>query len=216
MKNKVLICRFRRPKWLRATTGARPVKQSTKLSTVFNAAFRPSNRCTGLLLAACLAAGPGLAETAPAADPAGVPAAADLLRAAQAGDAWAQLNVGSGFDHGMGGFPLDPVRAVAWYRHAAEAGLAEAQFNLAHCLVSGNGATRNDAEALGWMLKAAGQGLPSAQFLAGVMLAEGIGTSADHAQAMVWLERAAANGNLDAGLLLERMRAKQAADPAAD
>jgi TPR repeat protein len=48
------------------------------------------------------------------------------------------------------------------------------------------------------------------------MLAEGIGTSADHAQAMVWLERAAANGNLDAGLLLERMRAKQAADPAAD
>lgn len=130
----------------------------------------------------------------------------ELATRANAGDPWAQLNLGAAYDNGLGGFPLDPVLAVAWYRRAAESGLAEAQFNLAHCLATGNGTPRNDAEALEWMLRAAGQGLASAQFLAGVMLLEGIGGRGDRAQALPWLERAAANGNTDARTLLERLR----------
>jgi len=129
-----------------------------------------------------------------------------LLAKAEAGDPWAQLNLGAAFDHGLAGFPLDPVRGVLWYRRAAEAGLAEAQFNLAHCLATGNGTARDDVAALRWMLRAAEQGLPSAQFLAGVMYAEGIGGAADRDQASAWLRRAADNGHLDAASLLQGLQ----------
>ena len=82
--------------------------------------------------------------------------------------------------------PLDqavPVEEAQVPRQ--EAGLAEAQFNLAHCLATGNGTPRNDAEELTWMLSAAGQGLASAQYLAGVMLAEGVGGAPDRIWAVV-------------------------------
>ncbi len=173
---------------------------STELSTGFRRpAQRHAARSAGwlcaLLLAGC---------TAHAAEPAST--AETLIASANAGDAWSQLNLGAAYDHGLAGFPLDPVRAVAWYRRAADAGLAEAQFNLAHCLVTGNGTQRNDREGLAWMLRAAEQGLASAQFLAGVMLLEGVGATPDRARALSWLEQAAANGNTDARALLERVK----------
>ena len=152
-----------------------------------------------VLLLSSLCASGLVADTPPV-------SAADLIARAQAGSAWDQLNLGAAYDHGRAGFPLDPVRAVAWYRRAAEAGLAEAQFNLAHCLATGNGTPRDDAEALAWMLKAAEQDLASAQYLVGVMLLEGIGGDADRGRAVRWLERAALNGNSDAASLLERLR----------
>lgn len=133
-----------------------------------------------------------------------------LIKEANAGDPWAQLNLGAAYDNGMGGLGLDPVQAVRWYRRAAEAGLAEAQFNLAHCLATGSGTPRSDNEALQWMLRAAGQGLASAQYLAGVMLAEGIGTQADPARAIVWLERAIQGGHLEAASLLQRLQSTSA------
>ena len=173
---------------------------------------RISPRCTfaggiqGLVLLLCSLCASGLvADTPPV-------SAADLIARAQAGSAWDQLNLGAAYDHGRAGFPLDPVRAVAWYRRAAKAGLAEAQFNLAHCLATGNGTPRDDVEALVWMLKAAEQDLASAQYLAGVMLLEGIGGAADRERAVHWLERAAVNGNSDAALLLQRLRDTQPAD----
>lgn len=138
--------------------------------------------------------------------------ATELLSRAERGDRWAQLNVGAGFDHGLAGFPLDPVRAVVWYRRAAEGGLAEAQFNLAHCLATGNGTARDDVQALTWMVRAAQQGLASAQFLAGVMYAEGLGAPADREQALQWLRQAAANGNSDAAALLQRMLEAESPD----
>ena len=131
-----------------------------------------------------------------------------LAERAAAGDPWAQLNLGAAYDNGLTGYPLDPVLAVGWYRRAAEAGLAEAQFNLAHCLVTGNGTTRDDGQAFGWMLRAAEQGLASAQYLAGVMLIEGIGTDVDRGRASIWLRRAADNGNLDAASMLQRLQAE--------
>lgn len=130
----------------------------------------------------------------------------DLAARAEQGDAWAQLNLGAAFDHGLAGRQIDPVQAVFWYRQAAEAGLAEAQFNLAHCLATGTGTPRDDAAALRWMLRAATQGLLDAQFLAGAMLAEGVGAAADRTAALLWLQRAARGGQPDAAELLERMR----------
>ena len=128
-----------------------------------------------------------------------------LLLAAGAGDSWAQLNLGAALDHGLAGFERDPERAVYWYRRAAEAGLAEAQFNLAHCLATGSGTPRDDVEAFGWMSRAAQQGLADAQYLAAMMLLDGTGTVADPDQARRWLRRAAAAGQGDAAAVLSRL-----------
>jgi hypothetical protein len=130
----------------------------------------------------------------------------DLVARAEAGDSWAQLNLGAALDHGLAGFEPDPAGAVFWYRRAAAAGLSKAQFNLAHCLATGSGTARDDVEALDWMLKAAAQGLPDAQFLAGVMIAEGRGMPPDPVRARAWLRRAAASGSSDAAVLLQGMR----------
>jgi TPR repeat protein len=187
-------------------------KQSTKLST----GRLRCRRCLLRVVTAVLLGAVSIVNTVPvaAADSPIEPQAgavirpSDLLARAQAGDPWAQLNLGAAFDHGIGGFPLDPVRAVNWYRHAAEAGLAEAQFNLAHCLATGNGVPRDGAEALRWMELAAEQDLASAQYLAGVMFAEGMGTTKDTARAIAWLQRAVANGNTDAARLLKGLQVR--------
>ena len=63
--------------------------------------------------------------------PAGGQEIGSLLGGAASGDPWAQLNLGAAYDHGLAGITRDPALAVLWYRRAAEAGLAEAQFNLA-------------------------------------------------------------------------------------
>ena len=137
-----------------------------------------------------------------------VPAHADDLRAAAtAGDPWAQLNLGAAYDHGLNGLEPDPIEAVRWYRRAAEAGIAEARFNLAHCLATGHGVARDDAEAAVWMARAARQGLADAQFLLGVMLLEGVGLTADPVQARSWLGRAAGQGQQDARALLQQIDA---------
>jgi TPR repeat protein len=200
-------------KILRRKKGAdRPASRQAvwgrKTSTEFSTGCRVAaiSTRTGAIAAvvavSLLLSGPPAASES--ADPRASMDPASLVARAESGDPWAQLNLGAAYDHGVGGFPLDPVRAVAWYRVAAEAGLAEAQFNLAHCLATGNGVARADGEALTWMLRAAEQGLASAQYLAGVMYLEGVGTSPDRKLAREWLQRAADAGNLDAAVLLQR------------
>jgi hypothetical protein len=144
--------------------------------------------------------------------PVAVALASDLQARAEAGDPWAQLNLGAAHDHGLSGIEPDAARAVFWYRRAARAGLAEAQFNLAHCLASGAGVTRNDDEAAIWMRRAAEQGLADAEFLYGVMLLEGIGVTPDSDQARSWLRRAAAQGQTDANELLQRLPGSDSRD----
>lgn len=168
---------------------------SPKLSTGFRGPFAALLILTLLLIGV---PAPAIADR--------VPPLGKLVEQANTGDPWAQLNLGAAYDNGAAGLAIDPVQAVRWYRRAAEAGLAEAQFNLAHCLATGNGTARRDDEALQWMLRAAEQGLVSAQYLAGVMLAEGIGTPVDRARAIAWLERAKQGGHLDAAGLLQRLR----------
>ena len=135
---------------------------------------------------------------------AGLPTAEELRSAAEAGDPWAQLNLGAAYDHGLAGMPRDPRQAVIWYRRAAEQGLAKAEFNLAHCLVTGCDGTTDPAEARRWMRQAAEQDMADAQFLYGVMLAEGLGGPVDHAEARRWLQRAARAGQVDAADYLAR------------
>lgn len=117
-----------------------------------------------------------------------------LRKMAEQGDAWSQLNLGAAYDHAMG-VKRDVDKALYWYQKAAEQGLAEAQYNLAHLLVDEEIST---VAAADWMLKAAKQGLPDAQYLMGVIYAEGIGVEEDDSKAIAWLEKAIAQGQKDA------------------
>lgn len=176
-------------------------EQSTKLSTEAKTGATSRH----LLCGALLMLGGVLSPCPMAADGTGH---ADLRTRAAGGDPWAQLNLGAAYDHGLAGHPVDPAQAVAWYRRAAMAGVAEAQFNLAHCLATGSGVARDDTEARDWMLRAAGQGLPDARFLAGVMLIDGIGGPTDATRGLGLLRGAAADGHAEARRLLERLAAR--------
>lgn len=117
---------------------------------------------------------------------------------ARQGDAWAQLNLGAAYDNGIG-VERNVDKALYWYQKAAEQGLAKAQFNLAHLLVSEEISAVAAAE---WMLKAAEQGMADAQYLMGVIYAEGIGVEFDDDQAVYWLQKAASQGQSDAAKFL--------------
>jgi len=149
------------------------------------------NRLLCLLLLFCL---PAWAQ----------PDVEQLRAAARAGDAWAQLNLGAAYDHGLSGIAADPAEAVAWYRRAAEQGLDKAQFNLAHCLATGHGAPQDYSESRLWMRRAAEQGMADAQFLLGVMLVEGLGGEVDADRGRGWLQRAAMAGQADAAEYLRK------------
>ena len=184
------------------------MKSSTELSTGFK---RHRIFVLALSLLSCCHV---LGSTAAAKADNAAEQAVDLpaLRArAESGDPWAQINLGAAYDHGLGGVERDPPRAVIWYRRAAEAGIPEAQFNLAHCLASGRGTPRDDVEAFAWMQRAAEQGLTDAEYLTGVMLAEGIGTARDPTRARDWLERAAAKGLSHAREMLDELDKRGAA-----
>jgi TPR repeat protein len=75
---------------------------------------------------------------------------------AAAGDAKAQFSIGWMYDLGQG-VPQDKVKAVKWYRMAAEQGHADAQYELGLAYYYGWGVAEDYAEAVKWLLKAAEQ-----------------------------------------------------------
>jgi len=80
--------------------------------------------------------------------------------------------------------------ALAIWRPLAEAGDAEAQFNLAQAYRLGRGVPKDEQAAIEWYRRAAGQGLTPAEANYGLLLLE-----KDRDAAMPWLEKAAAKGD---------------------
>lgn len=91
-----------------------------------------------------------------------VKAAACYRRAAEAGHAAAQNNIGHFYHRGWG-VSKDLNRAAHWYRLSAEQGDAFGQSNYGTCLEFGWGVRANKPEAIEWYRKAARQGHASAQ-----------------------------------------------------
>jgi Sel1 repeat len=71
-------------------------------------------------------------------------------KAADQGDAKAQLMMGNAYLKGRGTI-CDDVEAVKWYQRAADQGSAEGQFGLAMEYHFGHGVIQNDAEAYFWI-----------------------------------------------------------------
>ncbi len=80
-----------------------------------------------------------------------------LQRLADGDDGIAQLYVGVIYDRGHG-VPQDHVKAVTWYRKAAEQGVVEAQNNLGVHYTNGHGVPREYLQAYKWFYLAAARG----------------------------------------------------------
>jgi TPR repeat protein len=90
----------------------------------------------------------------------------------------------------------------------ANAGDAEAQYQLASLYRTGRGVPPDEALAFKWMKAAAEQGHVRAQFNLGAMYLSGRGVARDLNQGRSWLSKAAAQGSQDASLLLSSPAAR--------
>ncbi len=89
------------------------------------------------------------------------------------------------------GVARDYSAAAQYYRKAAEAGYAPAQYNLAHLYENGLGVARDLSKAAAWYRKAAEQGDPEAQNNLGTLYASGQGVARSDAAAVRWYRLAA-------------------------
>ena len=91
---------------------------------------------------------------------------------------------------------------LAEMRAAAEGGDADAQYQLALQLQSGQVVPRDDVEAAAWLLRAAEQNHMDAQFMLGTMYGQGRGVPRDAVEAAAWTRTAAEAGHPDAQFVL--------------
>ena len=73
------------------------------------------------------------------------------------------VKLGKDYYFGENGKQKDYVKAVEWYRKAAEQGNANAQYILGICYQNGKGVVENSSEAVKWYRKSAEQGHAYAQ-----------------------------------------------------
>jgi TPR repeat protein len=102
----------------------------------------------------------------------------------------------AGFDEAVAAYQAgDLPLAAKEFRAAAEAGNADAQFNMALMYERGIGVSKDEQESVVWYRKAAEQGNSNAQFNLGVMYENGRGTAVDFSQAHQWYRKAAVQGD---------------------
>jgi hypothetical protein len=92
------------------------------------------------------------------------------------------------------GTDVNHAAAAQHYRIAAEAGLAWAQYNLGHMLLSGSGVACDSSAAFDWYARAAAQGHVRAMSLLGRCHEQGWGTARDARAALIWYRRSARGG----------------------
>jgi TPR repeat protein len=80
-------------------------------------------------------------------------AAAWYRKAAEAGEALAQNNLGDMYSHGDG-VPLDYAQAFFWFQKAAEQGHTGAEIVLAHMYAQGRGTAADPEAAYAWVMAA--------------------------------------------------------------
>lgn len=114
-----------------------------------------------------------------------------LIKRVASGDVAAQTELEKLFLQ-QAGSPGQLGQAVCWLQDAAEAGCAEAQFQLGVRYAHGMGGVAQDhIQAVKWLREAARQGHAGAQDSLGVRYATGQGVPQDDAQAAYWFRLAA-------------------------
>lgn len=121
-----------------------------------------------------------------------------MAKAAELGDATAELNMGIGYKIGLGDLKKDDAVAIKWFKSAAEKGQPQAQYELGVAYQYGSGIKRDLERAREWYLKAAEQNHSAAQNNLAGIYGEGQGVPLDRDAAKEWLEKSAANKNYEA------------------
>jgi TPR repeat protein len=124
-------------------------------------------------------------------------------RAAQAGNPRGISNLAA--VSGGSVAPADPAQARAQLSKAAEANIAEAQFQLGMMMAEGEGGPKDEAGARALFEKAAAQNHPEALVWAGSFAQRGVGGPEDTARAKEYFSKAAALGNEEAKAALKRI-----------
>lgn len=89
----------------------------------------------------------------------------------------------------------DYTTAFLWIKRLAEAGSAQAQFQLGGLYAQGHGAPKDDRKAAIWLRKAAEQKDVEAQIGLAILYFHGEGVPKDYALSFEWMRRAAEQGN---------------------
>ena len=121
---------------------------------------------------------------------------AKTVKAAEAGNAEAQFELGNMYFYGRNGTPINNPLALTWYQKAAEQGYAAAQFAMGQMYAIGFTVPKDMSEAVKWYQKAAEQGhMEAIQKLA--LYYEG-GNVENYSEAAKWYQKAVEQGDMSA------------------
>ena len=132
-------------------------------------------------------------KPAPEATPEAASTAAAELKPAPEDDAAAMNEHGRAADEAG-----NHMEALSWYLKAADAGDAQAMYNVGNHYAMGIGVERDYREALRWYTKSADAGFPSAMTAIGSMYEQGYGVEKDGREALTWYQKAADAGDATA------------------
>jgi uncharacterized protein len=122
-----------------------------------------------------------------------------LRAAAEAGDAFAQAELGQRFHKGRDGLPADAQQAAAWWEKAAAQGELQAIFNLGALHFNGDLGAKDVARAVA-LWKRSGEVLGRSAHLVADILYRGNGMPKDEAAGIQWYRKAAELGEAEAQL----------------
>lgn len=122
-------------------------------------------------------------------------------QAADLGYKFSQFRLGSAYEYGLMGCPVEPRLSIMWYSKAAEQGEHQSELALSGWYLTGsdNVLGQNDTEAYLWARKAALAGLAKAEYAMGYFTEMGIGVPANLEDAKRWYWRAAGKDQLGLG-----------------
>jgi uncharacterized protein len=112
---------------------------------------------------------------------------------ADAGQGTALVNIGNIYGNGWG-VPKDEVKALEYWRRAADKHVPEAFSNIAECYMYGRcGVTVDRAESIRWHIRAAEHRYISSMLTVSTLYNRGLGVPMDKAHALAWADLATAN-----------------------
>jgi TPR repeat protein len=116
-----------------------------------------------------------------------------FTQAADLGYKFSQFRLGSVYEYGILGCPIDPRQSIAWYTRAAAQGEHQSELALSGWYLTGSDGVlqQNDTEAYLWARKAANSRLAKAEYAMGYFTEAGIGCTANLDEAKKWYWRAA-------------------------
>jgi TPR repeat protein len=114
-------------------------------------------------------------------------------QAAELGYKFSQFRLGTAYEYGMLGCPVDNRTSIIWYTRAAAQGEHQSELALSGWYLTGSEGIlqQNDTEAYLWARKAATAGLAKAEYAMGYFTEVGIGAAANLDDAKRWYWRAA-------------------------